>query len=140
MPPSPLDALKFDSAGLVSCIIQDADNGQVLMFAFSNREALEKTLQTGKMHFFSRSRNKLWLKGEESGHTQQVVDMHVDCDMDAVLVRVRQKGGACHEGFRSCFFRKLQDGQWVVDGEKVFDPGSVYGKAHGAGGAGKKAK
>jgi len=123
-----LDSLKFDDNGLVSAIIQDADTGEVLMFAFSNRDALEKTLATGKMHFWSRSRKKLWLKGEESGHTQTVVEVRADCDRDALLIKVRQHGGACHTGFRSCFSWKLQDGGTVEEGVKVFDPATVYKK------------
>ena len=121
-----LDELKYDDKGLVACIIQDADSGEVLMFAFSNRTALTKTLETGKMHFYSRSRDALWLKGESSGHTQEVINMRVDCDMDALLIRVRQEGGACHKGYRSCFYRGRDGDEWRVDREKVFDPDAVY--------------
>ncbi|MCX7805737.1 MAG: phosphoribosyl-AMP cyclohydrolase [Planctomycetota bacterium] len=123
-----LTRLKFDDKGLIAVIIQDADDGQVLMFAYANREAVEKTIQTGKMHFYSRSRRKLWLKGETSGNFQHVVEIRHDCDADALLVKVRQKGGACHLGFRSCFSFLLRDGKVVEDGEKMFDPGEVYGK------------
>ena len=121
-----LDELTHDESGLLPAIIQDADSGEVLMFAFTNREALSATLLTGQMHFWSRSRKKLWLKGESSGHTQEVVELRVDCDLDALLVKVRQQGGACHKGYRSCFFRALADGAWKVDREKVFDPEEVY--------------
>jgi phosphoribosyl-AMP cyclohydrolase len=126
-----LDSLKYDENGLVSAIIQDAASGEVLMFAFTNRDALEKTLATGKMHFWSRSRKKLWLKGEESGHVQEVAEVRADCDRDALLIKVRQHGGACHTGYRSCFFTKLEglDGGSVVeDGVKVFEPKDVYKK------------
>jgi phosphoribosyl-AMP cyclohydrolase len=121
-----LDLLKFDANGLLPAIVQDASNGDVLMFAFTNRDALRRTLETGTMHYWSRSRRKLWLKGETSGHTQQVRELRVDCDADVVLVKVDQAGGACHTGYRSCFYRVLRDGRLVVDGEKVFDPESVY--------------
>lgn len=127
-----LDSLEFDERGLIPAVIQDAQNSEVLMFAFTNREALEKTLKTGKMHFYSRSRDKMWLKGEQSGHTQEVVELRVDCDQDVILVRVRQEGGACHMGFRSCFYRKIQplsiEGKPVEDGRKIFDPDQVYKK------------
>ncbi len=121
-----LDQLKFDANGLLTVIVSDASNNEVLMVAFANREALRKTLETGKMHYWSRSRQKLWLKGESSGHTQDVREFRIDCDGDAVLVKVDQKGGACHEGFRSCFFRILRDGELIVDREKVFDPKKIY--------------
>ncbi len=123
-----LGRLKFDEKGLIAVIIQDAGDGQVLMFAYANKEAVEKTIQTGKMHFYSRSRQKLWLKGETSGNFQHVVEMRHDCDADALLVKVRQKGGACHLGFRSCFSFLLRDGKAVEDGKKMFDPDDVYGK------------
>ena len=102
-----LDQVKYDDKGLVSVIVQDFQNGQVLMFAFANREALEKTLQTGRTHFWSRSRGRLWMKGEESGNVQEVKEMYFDCDVDAVLVLVDQKGVACHTGQRTCFFTPL---------------------------------
>ena len=124
-----LDGLKYDDEGLVGVIIQDADNGQVLMFAFANRQAISNGLRDGKWWFFSRSRNKLWLKGEESDHVQHVVDVRMDCDGDALLVRVNQEGGACHVGYRSCFYRKLNaDGEMDIDSEKIFDPNQVYKK------------
>lgn len=122
-----LDQVKYDDKGLAGAIIQDAANDQVLMFAFLNRDALRRTLETGKMHYWSRSRQKLWLKGETSGHTQIVQEVRVDCDMDAFLFRVDQIGGACHVGYRSCFYRRLDEADgWVVEGEKVFDPDKVY--------------
>ena len=103
-----LDSLKYDDKGLVSVIMQDADNNEILMFAFANREALSNGLRDGKWWFYSRSRNKLWLKGESSGHFQHVEEVRLDCDGDALLVKVRQDSGACHEGYRSCFFRRLE--------------------------------
>lgn len=120
--------LDFDKAGgIVPAVAQDAETGEVLMVAWMNREAWRETLETGRACYFSRSRNKLWRKGEESGHVQEVVEIRVDCDADTVLLRVRQIGGAaCHQGYRSCFFRKVADGQWVVDQERVFDPEQVY--------------
>ena len=126
------DNLKFDEKGLIPAIVQDAETGEVLMFAFTNAAALKETLETGYMHFYSRSRGKLWKKGEESGHTQKVREIRVDCDMDALLVKVEQEGGACHTGFRSCFYRKLRPlsgtGEWVETGKKVFEPSDIYGK------------
>jgi len=100
---------RFDAAGLISTIVQDADDGTVLMFAHMNAEALQKTRETGLIHFYSRSRGKLWMKGETSGETFSVVEMRVDCDMDCLLIRVRAngKGNACHTGRRSCFYRRL---------------------------------
>lgn len=121
--------VKFNDAGLVPAIVQDADNGDVLMMAWMNAESLKDTLRTGKTHFYSRSRQKYWMKGESSGHTQEVVSVHVDCDADTLLIKARQNGAACHEGYRSCFFRRVDDnGQWAVTDEKLFDPKQVYGK------------
>lgn len=115
--------------GLVPVIVQDADDGTVLMLAYMSPAAFEKTLQTGKATFWSRSREQLWVKGEKSGKTQQVVDILVDCDNDTVLLKVRQVGGAaCHQGYRSCFFRRVQDGELEIIGKKVFDPDEVYRK------------
>lgn len=122
-----IEHVKFDDRGLVTAIAQDADNGEILMLAYMNEESLRRTLDSGVMTYWSRSRGKLWLKGESSGHTQQVVDARIDCDGDALLFRVRQEGGACHTGFRSCFYRKLEDDGLVESGEKVFDPDDVYG-------------
>ncbi len=124
--------LKFDSAGLITAVTVDADNGQVLMVAFMNREALEKTLTTGKATYWSRSRNKFWIKGEESGHTQQVQDVLIDCDQDAVIIKVRQSGVACHNGYRSCFYRRVRaaGGGAVLEfaAERSVDPAAVYKK------------
>ena len=121
--------IDFDKAGgLVPAIAQDADTGEVLMLAWMNRAAYEETLRTGRACYFSRSRNRLWRKGEESGHVQEVRGVFLDCDADTVLLKVRQVGGAaCHEGYQSCFFRRVQDGGLQVIGERVFDPKQVYG-------------
>ena len=124
MSKSDLSQLKFDSDGLIPAIVQDADNGEVLMMAWMNGEALEKTVQTGLTHFFSRSRQKLWQKGESSGHVQVVVQVLYDCDADCVLVKAHQKVAACHTGHRSCFYRDLE-GQEIS--EAVFDAAGVYG-------------
>ncbi len=99
------------------------------MLAYMNREAWEHTCRSGKATFFSRSRNKLWIKGETSGNVQEVKEIRIDCDADTILLKVHQRGGAaCHEGYRSCFFRRLSDGNWNIEGERVFDPDLVYGK------------
>jgi phosphoribosyl-AMP cyclohydrolase len=117
------------SGGLVPAVAQDADTGQVLMLAWMNREAYEETLRTGRACYFSRSRNKLWRKGEESGHVQEVREVYIDCDADTVLLKVKQLGGAaCHEGYASCFFRRVEGDQLTVVGERVFDPSKVYKK------------
>lgn len=123
-----IDFAKGD--GIVPVIIQDHETGDVLMLAYMNQEAWDKTLSTGKVHYYSRSRNKLWLKGETSGHTQDVKAIYIDCDTDTILIKINQHGGAaCHEGYRSCFFREREgNGQWQVIGERVFDPETVYGK------------
>jgi phosphoribosyl-AMP cyclohydrolase len=125
-----LDQLKFDSNGLIPLIVQDAANGQVLMMAYMNRAAIEKTLATGKVHTYSRSRGRLALKGESSAHYQHVKKVLTDCDKDVVLIQVVQDVAACHEGYRSCFFREYEeDGtQWKTIAEKAFDPDKVYSK------------
>jgi phosphoribosyl-AMP cyclohydrolase len=124
--PSLLD-LKYDSNGLIPTIIQDAETGNVLMMAYMNEKSLRATLETGKTHFWSRSRQKYWMKGESSGHTQHVKEVYIDCDKDTLLIKVSQTGGACHEGYESCFFRKLDtSGNWQVVGKKVFNPDQVY--------------
>jgi phosphoribosyl-AMP cyclohydrolase len=122
--------LDFDKAGgLVPAIAQDAETGEVLMLAWMNREAFEETVRTGRAVYFSRSRNRLWRKGEESGHVQEVKEVYIDCDADTVLLKVKQIGGAaCHEGYKSCFFRRLDDGELTVVGERIFDPKKVYGR------------
>ena len=117
------------SGGLVPAIAQDAETGEVLMMAWMNREAYEETLRTGRACYFSRSRNKLWRKGEESGHVQEVQGVFIDCDADTILLKVKQLGGAaCHEGYKSCFFRKVEGDELRVVGERVFDPKVVYKK------------
>ena len=114
--------------GLIPVIIQDASTNEVLMMAYMNRTAWEETLRTKKACFWSRSRQKLWIKGETSGHYQEVKEMRLDCDSDTLLLRVDQKGGAaCHTGHRSCFHRRYEEGEWKVFGERLFDPKEVYG-------------
>jgi phosphoribosyl-AMP cyclohydrolase len=127
---------KFDASGLVTCVTTDAGNGEVLMVAHMNDEALRKTIDSGEAWYFSRSRGRLWRKGESSGHVQHVVELRVDCDQDAVWLRVEQEGGAaCHTGRRSCFYRAAVKGEGSsgklvpVDADKLFDPASVYGKS-----------
>src|SRR5688500_9584310 len=120
----------FEKAGdLLPAIAQDAETGEVLMLAWMNREAYEETLRTGRACYFSRSRNKLWRKGEESGNVQEVRAVYVDCDADTILLKVHQVGGAaCHEGYPSCFFRKVEGDGLRVVGQRVFDPKKVYQK------------
>jgi len=121
------DSLKFDDRGLIPAVAQDAATGEVLMVAWMNREALERSVATGEAHYWSRSRGELWHKGGSSGHVQRIVEMRADCDADTLLLRVEQTGGACHEGYRSCFFRRrAPDGSVEIDGERVFDPKDVY--------------
>jgi phosphoribosyl-AMP cyclohydrolase len=125
-----LDSLKFDSAGLIPAIIQDDATGQVLALFWMNRTALEKTIETKKVHSYSRSRGRLAMKGEESGHVEHVQSVLTDCDKDVVIVKVKQEGAACHEGYYSCFFREYAPGaaDWKITAEKVFDPKDVYKK------------
>ena len=122
--------IDFDKAGgLVPAIAQDADTGAVLMLAWMNREAYEETLRTKRAVYFSRSRNRLWRKGEESGKVQEVREVYVDCDADTILLKVRQVGGAaCHEGYQSCFFRRVEPDGLKIIGERIFDPKTVYKK------------
>ena len=121
--------LKYDAAGLIPAICIDAETRQVLMVAYMNEPALLDTVRTGKTHFWSRSRQKYWMKGESSGHTQEVKGIYTDCDMDTVVVEVQQNGAACHNGYYSCFYRKLNDaGEWEIVAQKVFDPDQVYKK------------
>ncbi len=124
-----LDKLKFDN-GLIPAIIQEQKTGRVLMMAWMNRASLEKTLETRKTHFWSRSRQKFWMKGESSGHTQAVTDISFDCDGDTLLIQVEQIGAACHEGYRSCFFRSVQyDGvDFKVTEQQLETPENIYGK------------
>ncbi len=117
-----IENLKFEH-GLIPAIAQDYKTGEVLMVAYMNKEALKKTMETKLAHYWSRSRNKLWRKGETSGHEQIVHEILIDCDEDAVLLKVEQKGGACHTGYRSCFYRTIEG---KVVGEKVFEPEKVY--------------
>ena len=123
-----LDQLKTDQNGLIPAIIQDDENKEVLMVGYMNREAVRKTLESGRVCFWSRSRQEYWIKGETSGHTQNVRTVAFDCDGDALLIKVEQKGGACHTGYRSCFFREVSpDGNSTrIVGDKVFDPNAVY--------------
>jgi phosphoribosyl-AMP cyclohydrolase len=122
-----LDFSKFD--GLLPAIVQDYETSEVLMVAFMNEEAWKATIDTGKATYWSRSRNKLWVKGESSGHVQHVREIRIDCDNDTVLLKVDQVGGAaCHLGYKSCFFRKIQDGEVVTEGEPLFNPDEVYKK------------
>jgi phosphoribosyl-AMP cyclohydrolase len=124
-------AIDFSKAkdGLVPAIAQDADSGQVLMLAWMNAAAFEETLRTRRAVYYSRSRGKLWRKGEESGHVQEVREVYIDCDADTILLKVHQVGGAaCHEGYPSCFFRRVTDGGLEVVGARVFDPKEVYGR------------
>lgn len=128
--------LKLDQNGLITAVTIDADTQQVLMVAFMNPEALEKTITTGKATYWSRSRKKFWVKGEESGNIQEVVSVHIDCDQDAVIVKVRQKGAACHNGFESCFYRQIVPGDELggkalslkTIAQPVMDPKAMYKK------------
>jgi phosphoribosyl-AMP cyclohydrolase len=124
------EKLKFDGNGLIPAIIQDQRTGRVLMMAWMNRASLEKTIETGRTHFWSRSRQKFWMKGETSGHTQTVKDIGFDCDGDVLLIQVEQVGVACHEGYRSCFFRSIADaGATVkVTEPQLVSPERIYGK------------
>jgi len=121
--------LDFDKqGGIVPVIAQDYETGRVLMLAYMNQEAWELTLSTGIAHYWSRSRGRIWKKGEKSGNKQEVKEVRVDCDCDAVLIKVNQIGGAaCHEGYRSCFYRKIEGEALEIDEEKIFDPENVYG-------------
>ena len=122
---------KFDASGLVTCVATDVASGEVLTVAHMNDEALRRTIASGQAWYFSRSRNALWRKGESSGQTQRVVEMRMDCDQDAVWIRVEQAGAACHTGRRSCFYRAVSGGQGgaqlsFVDAERLFDPKEIY--------------
>jgi phosphoribosyl-AMP cyclohydrolase len=121
--------LDFDKlGGLIPAVIQDDQTGRVLMVGFMNEEAFQKTVETGFATFYSRTRNKLWMKGETSGHRLVVKEISTDCDQDTVLVRVEALGpGVCHEGYQSCFFRRLENGAWTVSDERVYNPNQVYG-------------
>ena len=122
-----LNEVKWDAQGLVPVIAQDAQSGEVLMFAWMNREALERTAQKGEAVYWSRSRRKLWHKGEESGHTQKVREMRIDCDNDVILLKIEQTGGiACHTGRRSCFYQRYERGHWISVEPVLKDPKDIY--------------
>ena len=124
-----LEQVKWDESGLVPVIAQDAESLKILMFAWMNREALAMTRETGRAVYWSRSRQKLWPKGEESGHVQKVREIRLDCDNDVILLKIEQIGGiACHTGRESCFYQQLNDDQWVVMDEVLKDPGEIYKK------------
>jgi phosphoribosyl-AMP cyclohydrolase len=124
------DQLKFDANGLIPAIIQEQKTGRVVMFAWMNRASLEKTVETGKTHFWSRSRQKFWMKGEESGNTQTVKDIAFDCDADVLLIQIEAQGPACHEGYQSCFFRSIegQGETWKITEPRLKTPEELYGK------------
>ena len=122
-----LDEVKWDQDGLVPAVAQDAQTGRVLMVAWMNREALARTVEGGEAVYWSRSRKRLWRKGEESGHTQAVREVRLDCDADVVLLQIDQRGGiACHTGRERCFFRRLEGGRWVETDPVLKDPGTIY--------------
>lgn len=121
--------LKYDAEGLIPAIIQDADSKRIVMMAYMNEAAVLATVRTGKTNFWSRSRKKFWVKGESSGHTQDVHSIQIDCDKDTLLIQVTQHGAACHNGYYSCFYRTLDgQGQWQTTEERLFDPEKVYKK------------
>ncbi len=127
MPQEVLDTIKWNSEGLVPAIAQDASSGEVLMMAWMNREALELTFEQKRAVYWSRSRQKLWPKGEESGHVQQIVEIRIDCDADVVLMQVEQLGGiACHTGRKRCFYRVFKDSGWTTDESVIKDPKDIY--------------
>lgn len=125
-----LDTLAWNADGLIPAIAQDAVSGEVLMLAWMNREALAATLESGEAIYYSRSRRRLWRKGETSGHVQQVRELRLDCDADTLLLKVEQVGGvACHTGRRSCFYRRLEDGRWAAVAPVLVDPETLYGRS-----------
>ena len=122
-----IKALTYDDSGLIPAVIVDQESRAVVMVAYMNEQSLLETVRTGKTHFWSRSRQKYWMKGESSGHTQDVKAVYTDCDTDTVVIEVVQHGAACHEGYFSCFYRRLDEaGRWCVVSERVFDPADVY--------------
>ncbi|MBL7685152.1 MAG: phosphoribosyl-AMP cyclohydrolase [Deltaproteobacteria bacterium] len=123
-----IQSLKYDDKGLIPAILQDYENGEVLMCAYMNKEAVEKTLSSGFATFYSRSRNKLWIKGETSGHTQEVKEVYFDCDNDCLLIKIKQNVAACHTGYRGCFFKKIEGTNVIEVGTKVFEEQDVYKK------------
>jgi phosphoribosyl-AMP cyclohydrolase len=120
---------KFDSNGLITAISQDAKTGEILMVAYMNKEALDLTIATGRATFYSRSRKKLWKKGEESGHFQKIEQILVDCDQDCIILKISVDAGQCHVGYQSCFYRKIENGKLKFVAEKVYDPKQVYKKS-----------
>jgi len=124
-----IKGLKYSDDGLIPAVCVDQESGKVVMVAYMNIDSLRDTIKTGKTHFWSRSRQKYWMKGESSGHTQEVKAIYTDCDADTLVIEVAQNGAACHEGYFSCFYRKLnKEGAWDIISEKLFDPDEVYGK------------
>ena len=123
-----IDGLKFNEQGLIPAIVQEEGSGRVLMMAWMNADSIRSTLETGKTHFWSRGRQKYWMKGESSGNTQQVKDVAYDCDGDTLLIQVEQVGAACHEGYKSCFFRSVKEGEGEITEERLIDPEEMYGK------------
>jgi phosphoribosyl-AMP cyclohydrolase len=124
-----LDEIKWTDDGLVPVIAQDAESGRNLMFAWMNRESLQKSAELGEAVYWSRSRNKLWHKGEESGHTQKIKEMRLDCDNDVILLKIEQVGGiACHTGRESCFYKRYENGEWVATDPVIKDPKAIYNK------------
>ena len=125
---SALDKIQFNDKGLVPVVTQDFSSNEILMMAWMNKEALLLTVKTKKAVYFSRSRKKLWFKGEESGNTQQIIEIFTDCDQDVILLKVNQKGGiACHTGHANCFFNKLENDKWISISEVIKDPKEIYG-------------
>ena len=123
-----VDKIQFNEKGLVPVITQDFVTSEILMMAWMNKEALSLSIKTQKAVYFSRSRQKLWFKGEESGHTQQIIEIYTDCDQDVIMLKVNQKGGiACHTGRANCFFNKLENNKWVSIAEAIKDPKEIYG-------------
>lgn len=124
-----IDELKFDDKGLIPAVVQDAETKQVLMVAYMNRDSIKQTMETGLCSFWSRSRQKFWIKGESSGHTQEVREMYTDCDKDTLVILVKQNGAACHMGYYSCFFRQIdKEGTITEVGSPLFNPDEVYKK------------
>lgn len=123
-----IDSLKLDDNGLICAVIQDYENNEILMVGYMNPEAVRKTIEGPYVNFYSRSRQKMWIKGESSGHTQEVKEIYFDCDKDCLLIKAKQNVAACHVGYRTCFYRKIEDGKIITVGEKVFEEDDVYKK------------